>query len=128
MMQKETKYEKYLKEKHSKFSTSDEVLDNAVHEATGQSPISKRRLILGEVNEVYDVKIPNKENVIIRISHHSKFNFEQERWAIKKCEKVGVPVPHILLIKHIKTLEKEILQQNLWKHLKLKKNKISLKV
>lgn len=107
-MAEDSQYEKYLQEKHKKFSTPENFIDQAVKEAVGQLPVSKKRLIIGEVSEVYDCKLLNEENVIVRISHHSNFDFSAEKWAIERCEKVGVPVPRILLIKHIKIAEKDI--------------------
>jgi Ser/Thr protein kinase RdoA (MazF antagonist) len=59
--------------------------------------------VAGEANEVYDVELIGDNHIIIRISRADKLEFEQERWAIEKCREVGVPVPVVLLIKHIET-------------------------
>jgi len=94
-------YQKYLERIHNKKSTSDQVIYELVNEATGSIPISKTKLMTGEVNEVYDIMLPNMESIIVRIHTDVKPVFLQEKWAIEQCREKGIPVPTILLIKHI---------------------------
>lgn len=100
-----TEYEKYMEEAHNRISLPDEILAKAVEDAVG-SPIVKRSKILkGEANQVFDVTVKNGHKVIVRVSKSDSRQFLQEKWAIEECEKVGVPIPEILLIKHLKTSE-----------------------
>lgn len=98
---KQTDYQKYLSDIHAKLVTPDEVLNTVIKEATGETLISKKKIIAGEANEVYDVLLSNDNNVIIRISRSEKPDFEQEKWAINECGNIGVPVPEILQVKHL---------------------------
>lgn len=101
-------FEEYLKIIHANLITPDEIIYGAVRKATGETPVSKNRIVAGEVNEVYDTTLKNNNHVIVRISRKGKLEFEREKWAIKKCKKVGIPVPEILLVEHLK-VDKELL-------------------
>lgn len=94
-------YKKYLADLHSQLTTPDEIIFDAVKEATNKTVINKNKIIAGEANEVYDVELSDNSHVIIRISRAEKQEFEQERWAIEKCREIGIPVPKILNLKHI---------------------------
>lgn len=91
-------YQDFLIQKHRKLSTPFKILNEAVKKATGSPLYSNQRLVLGEVNEVYDVKTESDESVIVRVSHRKYPGFEREKWAIEQCAKEGIPVPGILLI------------------------------
>ena len=94
-------YNKFLQEIHSKSFTTDEIIADVIKEATGSRVVSKTRFVAGEVNEVYDVELQGKENVVIRIHKSEEPAFLKEKWAIDQCKLVGVPVPDVLLIKHV---------------------------
>lgn len=97
-----TDYWQYLKQLHDKNSTPIELISAAVKEATGHDIDTQRRIVAGEVSEVYDIGIGLESNVIVRITNGEKPEYEQERWALEECKKVGgIPIPEILLIKHI---------------------------
>ena len=66
--------------------------------AVGEKPINKEKVILGEVNEVYDVTVGNEKHLIVRISRSSNPRFASEKWALDEVKKVGVPAPKILLV------------------------------
>lgn len=85
---------------HTKWVTPDEVIQEIVKEGTGKQLASKQRVIAGEANEVYDITLNNNKSVVLRIAKSAYPNFLQEKWAIEKVAKLGVPVPKILLIKH----------------------------
>ena len=70
-------YNKFLEEIHSKNFTTDDVISDVVKEATGSEVISKKRIMAGEVNEVYDVELQGKDNVIVRIHKSDKPVFRQ---------------------------------------------------
>lgn len=91
-------YAAYLHQIHSQYNTSDEVINKFVIKAINLKPVSKKRIIRGENNEVYDVTLENNENIIVRISHKYLDSLKREKWAIEQCEKIGVPVPKILLL------------------------------
>lgn len=94
-------YQKYLVSMHANWVTPDEIIHNVVREGTGLDLAAKQRVIAGEANEVYDVTLNSGKHVILRISTSGYPNFLQEKWAISKCEKLGVPVPEVILIKHL---------------------------
>ena len=48
-------YQTYLEQKHAQFNTPAEIIDEVVHVAIGSLPKKRKKLILGEVNEVYAV-------------------------------------------------------------------------
>jgi aminoglycoside phosphotransferase (APT) family kinase protein len=90
-------YQKYLEEKHKSFSTSDDLIDRVVKKAAGFTPVEKKKVIAGEVNEVYQVETEGGK-LIVRISRTDKTSFETEAGVIEKVRKVGVPAPKILLV------------------------------
>ncbi|MCG2691264.1 aminoglycoside phosphotransferase family protein [Microgenomates group bacterium] len=99
-MDKSDDYDKYLKSLHSKKRTPDEIIRDFVKEGSGKDIISKRKIISGEVNEVYEINLSDNSKVILRISPNGSPDFQQEQWVIKECKKVGVPVPDIFMIKY----------------------------
>jgi aminoglycoside phosphotransferase (APT) family kinase protein len=101
-------YKSFLIKKHSAFKTPDKVIDSVVKKSSGSVPVSKKRLIAGEVNEVYDIKTQDGRELIVRISHGSNSDFEQEQWAIKRCRQIGVPVPEILSLESLSVNEKPL--------------------
>ncbi|MDO8656060.1 MAG: aminoglycoside phosphotransferase family protein [Nanoarchaeota archaeon] len=101
-------YDKFLEEIHSKNFTTDDVISAIVQEATGSKIISKKRIMAGEVNEVYDIELQDGESVIVRIHESSDPAFLSEKWAIDQCKLVGVPVPTVLLVKHIPAGDKTL--------------------
>src|SRR3989338_1687701 len=94
--QKKDPYKEYLASMHGKLVTSDEAISNIIQEGTKKEIKEKKRIIAGEV---YDITLTDDTHVILRISKH-KADFLQEKWAIEKVEKLGVPVPKIILIKN----------------------------
>ena len=95
---KKSAYQRYLEQKHAKFNTPDLVIDAVVDAAVGEKPINKEKVILGEVNEVYDVVVEKNKHLIVRISRSSNPRFASEKWALDEVKKVGVPAPKILLV------------------------------
>lgn len=98
---KQNDYDKYLSSMHAKLATPDEVIREIVKEGTNTDFVSKKRIVAGEVNEVYDITLNNNEHVILRISRNEYPEFQQEKWAIEQARKVGVLVPEIILIKYV---------------------------
>lgn len=94
-------YAEYLTSFHAKLTTPDEILNSTIFEATKKEVKNKRKIIAGEASEVYDVELTDNSHVILRIARGEKKQYDQESWAINQAKKVGVPVPEILLIKHL---------------------------
>lgn len=91
-------YQAYLKKINSKQSTPEEIIRSIVKKATGNNLVSKKRIISGEVNEVYYVVTNGNNKYILRISIEKPNSFLQEKWAIEESQKVGIPVPEIVSI------------------------------
>ncbi len=101
--QKDENYQSFLENLHGKLNTSDNVLESVVKSAVGCGVKEKRKVVEGEVNEVYDVTPTRGENIIVRISRAEHNRFEAEKWALDKCRDAGVPVPQIHLISEVET-------------------------
>lgn len=89
-------YQDFLEEKHASMVTDDKLINQTVSDLLGVSVASKKRIIAGEVNEVYEVTLNDGRIVIARISHRDNNPFEIEKWAIDACRLNGVPAPRIL--------------------------------
>lgn len=101
-------YQKYLEEKHGKLNAPQRIVEKVVNKATGSSLVEKRRIIEGEVNEVYEVTTKNNQNVIVRISRSMHPRFEAEEKAIRLALMAGVPAPKVLLIEKINQRENNL--------------------
>jgi len=99
--QQPDQYRAYLEDKHSRLNASPELIDELVEKATGANIVAKRKLILGEVNEVYEATNSKDKSVIVRISRREDPQFAGEKWAINKSKEAGVPAPEILLIETV---------------------------
>lgn len=91
-------YQEYLEQKHAKFNTPDTTIDAVVNTAVGSKIKAKEKIILGEVNEVYNVTTEEDSHVIVRITRSSSPRFAAEKWALDKVRESGVLVPEVLLI------------------------------
>ena len=58
---------------------------------------SLKRIVAGEVNEVYDTKTKDG-NFIVRISRGEENRFLTEKWALNAARDVGVPTPQMFFI------------------------------
>ncbi|MBU0570174.1 phosphotransferase [Patescibacteria group bacterium] len=81
-------------------------LEDVALKATGNGIKKYKRILDGEVNEVYDVKTKTG-NVIVRFSQEED-GFTLENWAIGESKKKDVPVPKILFVGDVKNGEKKI--------------------
>lgn len=106
--QKDENYQSFLENLHGKLNTSDEILESVVKSAVGYGVKDKRKVVEGEVNEVYDITPTNGDNMIVRISRAEHNRFEAEKWALDKCRGVGVPVPQIHLISEVETDQEKL--------------------
>lgn len=94
-------YQNYLRKIANRHKTSDELIETWVKEASGTKLKSKTKIMTGEANEVYEVNTHDRQTLIVRINHSTKPTFYQEKWAIEQCFQKGIPVPKVLLVKHI---------------------------
>lgn len=99
----EEAYRTHLQEVHSKLEAPPALVEEIVKEATGSNIETKQRIVAGEANEVYDIGLTNSTHIIVRISRDAEKHFEQEHWAIEECRKLDLPVPEVLLLKHLST-------------------------
>ncbi len=88
-------YQEFLDEKHAKFVTPDSVTSEVVQEIMHKSMVSKQKIIAGEMNEVYEVRLSSGETVILRISRSKHPRFEIEKWAIEQARQLNVPAPEV---------------------------------
>lgn len=98
---KDANYNKYLKRLHLKKTTDIKVIKYFIKKAIGKNNLSLKRLMLGESNEVYEVKIKDGESIILRISHAKENSFKKEIWPLEQCRKMGIPVPNILFMEDV---------------------------
>lgn len=101
MSSNDNNYQKYLEKFHSKSSASKETIDEVVYQAIGKYPLSIIRLFTGEVNEVFEANLKDRNNIILKINKSDRPLFLQEKWAIEQCRQRNLPVPRIHLLKHI---------------------------
>lgn len=91
-------FDDWLQTRHSKMATPVELIDSFVQKAV-RSPITRaHRLVIGQMNEVYDVTTQDGQNLIVRISPQKDPRFEAEHWALDASRKVGVPTPKVFLV------------------------------
>lgn len=67
-------YKQYLDSIHKRNITPDEIIIDTIKEGTGKELVSKKRIIIGETNEVYDITLDDR-HVILRISKGEFPNF-----------------------------------------------------
>lgn len=91
-------YQRFLEKKHESFTAPEKLVSDMVQKATGSELDNKRKIIEGEMNEVYDVSTSDKQNVIVRISRSEYSSFEAEEKVIRLVRMVGVLAPKVLLI------------------------------
>jgi hypothetical protein len=66
MNNQQSDYDTYLTSMHAKLVTPEEIIREVVKEGTGQDVISKKRIIAGEMNEVYDITLSSNTHVILQ--------------------------------------------------------------
>lgn len=94
-------YTDFLQKKHSAFNTPIDIINSIAQKAVSSKPVHKKKLILGEANEVYDITTANGQSIILRISHSSEPRFKEEKWALDHAREAGVPTPKVILIDQV---------------------------
>jgi len=87
-------YEEYLAAKHISFGVNRDILCSVVVENIGQNITKLRRVIAGEINEVYEA-ITENGDYFIRISRHGKTDYSGERWALNMARENGISAPNM---------------------------------
>lgn len=104
-------YQFFLVAKHERlFRTPPSIIDQIVRKVTGSSASEKQRIIKGEANEVYAIKIEGVREIIVRINRESEAEsrFQKERWAIEQAAKAGVTVPRVLLVESLQLEDRSL--------------------
>lgn len=91
-------FERWLQDRHRRMVTPRAVVGRYIRRAVGSGLASCRRLVIGQMNEVYDVTTESGHRLIVRISHEEDPRFEAERWAMDAARLRGVPTPRVLLV------------------------------
>lgn len=101
-------FDDWLKARHNKMSTPLELINTYVQKAV-KSPIANaNRLVIGQMNEVYDIATKDGQNIIVRISPQEDPRFEAERWALDASRKAGVPTPKVFLVERAEFNKKPV--------------------
>src|SRR5207247_1430458 len=74
------------------------LLAEIVRREAGEAARGWRRIVAGEMNEVYAAQLESGNEVIVRVSRRGNCRFEAERWALRAAAEVGVPVPTVLAL------------------------------
>ena len=96
-----TSYKDYIARIQALWQTPREVINQFVIETVEAKPIEYTRIMAGEANEVYSVRLDNNTDIIVRISRDGDRTFTKEKWAMQQCEKIGVPVAKLYGIKKL---------------------------
>jgi aminoglycoside phosphotransferase (APT) family kinase protein len=91
----------WLRARHAAMRTPAAIISAQVRTATGSDVASARRLIVGEVNEVYDTVTTAGLSLIVRISHRTDPRFAAERWALDRAREAGLPTPQVLHVQEV---------------------------
>lgn len=91
----------WLAARRAAMRTPAAVIEEQVRQATGSGLARANRLMLGEVNEVYDAVTTAGLRLIVRISHQDDPRFAAERWALDRAREAGLPTPQVLHIERV---------------------------
>jgi len=92
----------YSRRMHTARVKLDNLITNVVKEITGSEIYKKKRIISGEVSEVYDALLGSGRNIIIKVVENNPACHIREQFAIKQCLKMGgIPVPHMWPIRNL---------------------------
>ena len=91
----------FIVTRHAQFVTDERIVFDLVRKATDNSPISRKKIVRGNDNEVYIVDTEECNQFIVRIKRFGEVSLAQEAWAIELCKYAGVRVPEILLVDNI---------------------------
>jgi aminoglycoside phosphotransferase (APT) family kinase protein len=91
-----------LVRRHQTIKTDDKIITRIIKKATGSEIASSKRLVIGEFNEIYDIKTQNNQNIVLRIARkENPLHFRFEQWVLNKAHKAGILVPKVLLVEEV---------------------------
>ncbi|OGH11207.1 hypothetical protein A3F59_06375 [Candidatus Roizmanbacteria bacterium RIFCSPHIGHO2_12_FULL_38_13] len=96
-----------LSSRHDTFNTPEDIIFNLVQKATNLSPISRKKIVKGYDNEVYEIETKEGNTSIIRIKHFGESSMKQEEWVINQYKNAGVPVPEVYKVGTFQVNDKE---------------------
>ncbi|GAB3738864.1 phosphotransferase family protein [Microlunatus parietis] len=86
---------RHLAALHRAWATPPDVVAAVVAEVTKAPVVECRRIVDGEVNEVYDVTVEQGPSVIVRISHSGSEAHDREAWVLGECAARGIRAPRV---------------------------------
>lgn len=86
-------YDRHLASLHNAWTTPKTVVAGLVAEMTDTAVVNIRRVVHGEVNEVYDVALDGAPSLVVRISHGGAEALEREAWVLGECAARGIRAP-----------------------------------
>lgn len=75
-------------------------ISTAVQTATSVAPLHCERIALGLSRQVYDVLLPNEQQVLVKVGGSAE-RFYAEHWAMQESRAIGVPVANTRFIGEI---------------------------
>ena len=98
-----TDFQSHKTERVQNCTSSPDEIAQVIQEACGSLPKHTERITAGYSNEVHRVDTEDGQIVIYRASWYNREDtphFEDERWALAQCKKIGVPAPDMLYLNH----------------------------
>ncbi|WP_161605939.1 phosphotransferase family protein [Microlunatus speluncae] len=86
---------------HSAWATPLDVVAAVVGEVTKAPVVECRRVVDGEVNEVYDVTVERGPSLIVRISHNGSEDHDREAWVLGECASRGIRAPLVHALRRV---------------------------
>lgn len=86
---------------HSAWATPLDVVAAVVGEVAQAPVVGCRRIVDGEVNEVYDVTVEQGPSLIVRISHNGSEGHAREAWVLGECASRGIRAPRIHALRRV---------------------------
>lgn len=94
-------YADHLAARHAGWDTPPGIVHEVVAKDANASVVGLRRIVEGELNEVYDVTLDGASSLIMRISHGGREAFDREAWVLDECSARGIPAPQILAVRDV---------------------------
>lgn len=85
----------------SAWATPLDVVAAVVGEVAKAPVVECRRIVDGEVNEVYDVTLEQGPSLIVRISHNGSEDHDREAWVLGECASRGIRAPRVHALRRV---------------------------
>lgn len=86
---------------HRAWATPLDVVAAVVGEVTDAPVVECRRIVDGEVNEVYDVTMERGLSLIVRIAHQGSDDHDREAWVLGECAARGIRAPRVHVVRRV---------------------------